>query len=1476
MKLLKSLLLISFITSVLSACKSSEIEYQGQCLSSCPSINLLYNDVSKTCTELCKTNDLFRSSDYKCKSSCSYKKLSGSDDLDNFCLSQVDCTIFNRKQDTNIKNCYESCKSVGTSVLQTKYYQCASSCSNYIYEDIDENYCVSDCNIHGLISAKPNCIKNCKSGGKFYNDGKCVDSCSKKIYTTVNEDYCAQDCQYYNMLGAEGVTNCVESCISIGQYLGYENSCQKTTSYNLFTYKGENYAHRDCTLFGLVYGGSSNCVNSCKEIGKFRYTNTCYNNCNYYNGATQLYPYKYENEIYCLSLQQCKNIGKYPIRLNGNYACSDSCENSDCLPTCGKNEYYSFSDGKCINSCNEKKLYLYDKYCIDSCPIFSPYIYNNQKENICLSKCPEDAPYVNYETNICVDTCNELPIFDDKCVNSCPPAANYINTVNDKKFCVKNCNSLGLYNLLSEKACTDNCKKNSKYLIKGNCANKCITEFPILYESENENYCVKNCAEIGLLTDITNSKCIPNCKNSGYYLYEDRCVSSCPYNVRFMYSTSTENYCVKSCTSVGLVANDLTCIESSCKSIGKTLINGMCYQCPAGYAFKIIGDTEDICTTNCAEYGLIPDYVNNKCIPVSNSCPSGQFKDLINNSCVDKCPEKINFVEDNFCVKKCEKFYYEDNNGNKICINQCSGSYPYMVINQKKCVSSCSSINNYQLNGYNICYSKCNDQSIIPKFNFMTKNIFSTCVQNCLNNDNTKTENDCEKDCLRPYKFKYENKCYQSCENNKYEYIDDQRNYLCIDTCKSVNKIFYENNCINKCPENKKIKVEINGDITCIDYCPNNKLMVYDNIKNEYSCVDNCKDKNLILYDNKCVKECPHDKPFIVSDNNENKCSNECNKYINTKIINGIEIKECIESCIEVNKYTNEKTCVEICPSIKNYLIQKNNEIFCSLSCNDEYKYINEENNNKFCLKSCKSLGKVVYNGKCLDKCPDDKSIEINKNSEIECSQNCGENEYISVQNNKKICVSDCSQYEQFLYNGKCVSECPSGKYLYEDINNNKKACVEDCRRYNSYNNDDKCVSSCDLYNKFNYDGKCLSECPSGKYLYEDTNNNEKICVEECISYNLYINGNKCVSNCDLYNKFPYDGKCISECPSGKYLYEDASNNKKVCVEDCRSYNLYINDNKCVINCNIFNKFAFEGKCLSKCPDDYSYSYENICKNEPCEEGKFYDIFYKKCFDKCDSINNYIDKETNFCIDSCKNIKTNNKVFSILKNECIQDCSERNKYLYLFNNEYYCLDNCLENNLFISEDGKFCVEKCENETPYIINNNQCASTCGDLYIDDKRNCVEKCPNSLPFIYKRECINSCYDNFLYLIFNTNICVDSCNSNLVLNSENKPGYYYEYYLKCLDNENNNCEKPFYLKDKENRICYQNCTQSENIKYIYNEECVGNCVYGIKENNICENEEKKNYEIIDKNCENSGFHFKLNFLLFLYNFINLFFLE
>ena len=88
-------------------------------------------------------------------------------------------------------------------------------------------------------------------------------------------------------------------------------------------------------------------------------------------------------------------------------------------------------------------------------------------------------------------------------------------------------------------------KKLGKYLSEGICFDSCISEFPYKYEGEEENLCVKNCSELGLLADIKNKICVPNCKNIGRIRYEDRCVSICPFNVAFTYSTSEENYCVE-------------------------------------------------------------------------------------------------------------------------------------------------------------------------------------------------------------------------------------------------------------------------------------------------------------------------------------------------------------------------------------------------------------------------------------------------------------------------------------------------------------------------------------------------------------------------------------------------------------------------------------------------------------------------------------------------------------------------------------------------------------------------------------------------------------------------------------------------------------------------------------------------------------------------------------------------------------------
>lgn len=1379
---MRLLLFFSLFIFICSACSSNKIDYNGNCLSSCKEINYFYDSEGKTCVPNCKSINYFRK-DYNCQSTCAKTELINSNNLDDFCLSSASyCEIFGKKDLSGY--CYDTCKLGGGFVMKTNSASCLSSCTSYVYEDGKESFCFSSCLYLGLINNNP-CTKTCKSKGKFYYNRECRSSCSSlKEYYTEEENYCIQSCGDYNMKKIEGSNTCTETCKSVGQTLG-SDQCYLKYSYNKLTYENEDYNVRYCSDYGMVYGPSSTCVKNCKEIGKVRYSNTCYNKCNYDNSATQVYPYEYENEIYCLNKQQCNNIGKYAYYKNGLYYCNDECDGTKCNIECPNDQYYSLTSKTCVYSCREEGLFLYDKYCINSCPIFANKLYNGPLEDICLKECPESAPYYDNASNKCLESCDNLYIFDNKCASTCPIVALYANIINDKKFCVNNCKSLGLYNLISEKQCTNNCKKNSQYLFQGNCFKSCISEAPYIYETEDENICTKDCSKYGLLFDIDNIKCVNNCKNLGKIRHEDRCVSSCPFTARFKYSTPEENYCVENCVTYGQRNAGLICTEASCKSQGKALFNNICVSCLEGFLFKIVGENEDFCTLECTDWGLVPNFLTSRCEVRSFSCSGGTFRDVSTNNCVSKCPNERPYVKDSFCIKNCENFYYEDNNGNKFCVDSCSGSYQYMIINQGKCVSSCENMNNYQLNGYNICYSNCNEQSIIQRYHRFTKNIFSQCVQSCLNNDNTKTEEDCSNDCLKPFKFKLNNssnkKCYQSCkELNKYEYIDNNGNYLCVDNCKALNKILYGNKCVNKCPKEMKIKSEKNNDIICVESCPANQYLKYDEINNEYTCVNNCNDINLILDDNKCVESCPNERPIIIFQSGEKKCSSSCEsgKYTNKLKNNKIE---CIESCSAINKFIDGNNCVDECPSFKNFKINKNNEIYCSLSCDDEYKYINEENNNKFCVKNCYSIGKKLYNKNCVKVCPNLKNIEIEQNNEIVCSDECGENKFILSQDGKNICVTDCQ----------------------------------------------------------------------------------------------------------IYNTFLNDGKCISECPEGKYLYEDLSQNKKYCIDDCSIHNLYINDNKCVKDCAIFNKKIFNGKCLTECPNDYPYSSEGICKKYPCGENEFYDIFNNKCFNSCDSINNYKNVDNDFCINSCNNIDSN-KIYSIQNNLCINNCTEQNKYLYLYKNEYYCLDNCKDNNLKISEEGKFCIEKCDEDTQYINEpQNQCVSSCGDLYLNDNK-CVEKCPNDKPYIYNSECINSCYDNFVYQIYGTNICVDKCSSSLILNSENKPFYFMDNYQKCLEegNNDNDCKKPFYLTDRENRICYQSCEQSENTKYIFrSEECVGYCIYGIKDkdnylcndyeenndsNNICDTNDNSNTnyngntETNKDNNKNEGNYLHFNYLL------------
>ena len=541
--MLKKLIILIQITTIFSAsCSYSEYEYDGNCYSSCRSINKFYYGSSMQCVSSCKSLNL-QNFEYDCKTCSSiYYVINNPNDMDDFCVRN--CFAFGKKEYS--ARCMDNCKENG---LIDYKRECISSCNTYYLNTKlatqNEDYCVTNCLVYGLYNHDP-CQSNCKSIGKFLYDGECRSSCSYPLnyLYTEEENYCLRNCYYQDLVRSDKAV-CVESCKSIGQMLGVSNRGECQTSYNgykMVIYNNENILTSDCNLYDKVIGPSNNCVKNCKAIGKVQSDGQCYDSCGYY------YPYEYEDESYCLTQQQCRNVGRYPINQNGVDICSEECTGSKCNSQCGENQYYSVPDSKCVDSCRTLGLYLYnDKYCIKACPIFVPHIFKSSTEDICTKDCPEEAPYLNYDSGVCIDKCDNYIFDGNKCLTSCPTSKQYVNTIDGQKYCVKNCHEYGLYNTIEEMLCTDNCKKYSEYLVYGNCFKSCPANTPYKYEGEDENKCLKDCSEIGLLTDLVLNVCTTNCKKSGKKLFEGRCLSSCPYTARYIYSTNEEDYCVESC-----------------------------------------------------------------------------------------------------------------------------------------------------------------------------------------------------------------------------------------------------------------------------------------------------------------------------------------------------------------------------------------------------------------------------------------------------------------------------------------------------------------------------------------------------------------------------------------------------------------------------------------------------------------------------------------------------------------------------------------------------------------------------------------------------------------------------------------------------------------------------------------------------------------------------------------------------------------
>ena len=177
--------------------------------------------------------------------------------------------------------------------------------------------------------------------------------------------------------------------------------------------------------------------------------------------------------------------------------------------------------------------------------------------------------------------------------------------------------------------------------------------------------------------------------------------------------------------------------------------------------------------------------------------------------------------------------------------------------------------------------------------------------------------------------------------------------------------------------------------------------------------------------------------------------------------------------------------------------------------------------------------------------------------------------------NGCKLCDSDkslcqgCYDTHELFYD-KCFEKCGPEKFNYF-VNGPASQICENCDKNclectGTSDNCTSCRSIANLDNSSISGGECQYICKSG-FFFDMTSD-----LPTCTA---------CISNCkSCQNTLT----CI-ECDTGKYFYDDASNNRRICFDSCPS-NKYLSGQQC-IDCHSTCK-SCEGSGSSDCKNCHS------------------------------------------------------------------------------------------------------------------------------------------------------------------------------------------------------------------------------------------------------------------------------------------------
>ena len=533
-----------------------------------------------------------------------------------------------------------------------------------------------------------------------------------------------------------------------------------------------------------------------------------------------------------------------------------------------------------------------------------------------------------------------------------------------------------------------------------------------------------------------NSEECYSCTGSGnYYSFSNDISGACTKSGSCSGKKSVEgsNQCASSCGSY-LYEMGTHCYPD-CVGGNRKEVSSSIKKCTCRYLYyeeggdKICLDEGVYCKT-----GL--DFYNYETGECSNGCGSPKLfvfttqrdgSTVSITRCSNSCLEG-EYVNGNYCVKKCDKYYYEvEGTKEKKCTNSCPAGYILESSNGKECKKkdNCKYLNN-GISGLSNCLNNCNYYITYKS------------------NDGYKY---CSTTCISPTPYIPENSdkiCLNSCPSNFYKYTDSQKTQKKCVSVTDAQYCYYTGSgsglkeCLLNCL-NIGNKFNNVGSHECISGCTGNFLY---HKKDDFICYESCDlipdiGKNyIILSGNIC--DCglyADDTGTKVCYNNEEECLNKGYKYkLGNKCIKANNCPFKVESGTNTGSENYLKKCfsnVEQC-SNNNFPYYNRGSKTCWASCPDNM-YSNPLNN----------LGKPredTSRNTCTSQCTDPFSYksDITKT----CKEECDPGEYIKE--DTKECLSSCPDTYFIGENNECFSNCNFSKFIieYPSITKKKKKSV--------------------------------------------------------------------------------------------------------------------------------------------------------------------------------------------------------------------------------------------------------------------------------------------------------------------------------------------------------------------------------------------------------------------------------------------------